>query len=242
MPSKLSGPTTLFAQDLFVSQAGKVHELGTIGLTSDGRIFRYCLAGGTSLVAGRLQQAPAEVTNHQNLTPTAAAAIGATEITVTLGATLATANQYAEGLLMVTTSTGVGYAYRIKSHPAAASAATLLVTLEDALQVATTTTSRIDLVLNPFSGVLIGPVTETSCIVGVANDVIVNAEYGWIQTGGPACVLADGTVTVGTQLVAATASVTGAVKPVSTDVVQHVGRAITGIADTEYGAVWLNLE
>ena len=72
-------------------------QLGVRAVTGDGREFHYVQAGGTALVPGKLQQASAQVANHQNLTPTAATAVGDTSITVTLGGTAATANQYLGG-------------------------------------------------------------------------------------------------------------------------------------------------
>lgn len=210
--------------------------LGSKFVDQNGNAYRYCLVGGTALVAGKLYQAPAEVTNHQGLTP-AAAAIGATSVTVTLGATAATANQYAEGWLVVTVTPGEGYRYRIAGNAAAEGAATCVITLDDPIQVALTTSSRVDLVLNPYSGVIVNPTTASSAPVGVACDVVAASKYGWLQTGGVAAVLMNGTGVVGTFQCASNA-VAGAVEPF-TGVQAPVGIAVTGIADTEYGAVKL---
>lgn len=214
------------------------HQLGARAKMADGRVFRYCKAGGTALVPGKLQQAPAEITNHQNLTP-AAAAIGATSVTVTLGATAATANQYAGGWLIVTTTPGQGYQYKIKSHPAADASATLVLSLEDPILVALTTSSVVDLVLNPYSGVIVNPTTASSCPVGVAVYPITASYYGWIQTGGVATILSDGGSTVGTNVSASNATA-GSVEAAVTGQAA-VGVAVTGVATTEYGAFRLFL-
>jgi len=238
MASQVTSDILIAAGDLTSNTSTALHNLGERAVTPDGRVFRYCKAGATALVPGKLQQAPAEVTNHQDLTP-AAAAIGATSVTVTLGATAATANQYAGGWLMVTVTPGQGYQYKIKSHPAADASATLALALEDAIVVALTTSSRCDLVLNPYSGVIVNPTTASSTPVGVAVTAITAAQFGWLQVGGVANVLADGTVTVGTALVASNATA-GAVEAL-TGVQAPVGIAVTGIASTEYGAVRLLL-
>jgi hypothetical protein len=196
-------------------------------------------AGAVALVPGTLVQAPAEVTNHQNLTP-AAAAIGATQVTVTLGATAATANQYAGGLLVVTVTPGQGYSYEIDSHPAASGSATLVLTLKDPILVALTTSSRVDLVANEYNGVIINPTTASSNPVGVAVYPIAIGEYGYIQTGGHANVLADGAVVVGTAVVASNATA-GAVEAL-TGVQAPIGIAQSGIATTEYGPIHLLLD
>lgn len=224
-------------QEIFTSSSTQGTNLGSRVTTGDGRYFRYALAGGTSLVQGKLQQTAAEVTGNQNLA-VAAAAIGATTVTTTTTVTV-TANQYAGGWLIVTITPGEGYQYQIASHPAATSAAVTL-TLADPLQVALTTSSRIDLVSNPYAGVVVNPTTATSTPIGVAVYPITNAQYGWLQTAGTAAVLADGSVTVGTSLVASNGTA-GAVEAL-TGVQALVGIAVSGIATTDYGPVKLLID
>lgn len=232
----LTGGVNVVGQDLFTSSATAVHTIGEQVVAPDGRAYRYVKAGGTSLVVGKLQQSEAEDTGEQNVTPTAAA-IGATSITTSTTLTV-TANEYQSGYVLVTVTPGVGYIYRISSHPAATAAA-LTLTLEDSIQVALTTTSRIDIVPSPFNNVIVFPTTATGVPVGVAIYPITNAEFGWVQTRGTACVLADTTITVGTN-VSASNAVAGAVEPAVT-AQPTVGYALTGIADTEYGAIFLTI-
>lgn len=214
-------------------------QLGAKFVDQNGNAYRYCLVGGTALVPGKLYQAPAEITNHQNLTP-AAAAIGATSVTVTLGATAVTANQYSGGYLVITVTPGQGYRYLISSHPAASGGATCVLTLADPIQVALTTSSRCDMVLNPYSSVIVNPTTASSTIVGAAIYPAAASTYAWVQTGGIAVLLADGALAVGTN-VAASNAVAGAVEA-ATGVQALVGIAVTGVADTEYGAVKLTCD
>lgn len=186
------------ALDLFNSSTTRDHNLGARVTTSDGRVFRYARAGGSALVAGNVLQAPAQVTTHQVMTP-AAAAIGATQVTVTLGATNAvTENFYAGGYLIIDTTPGNGYAYLISSHPAAAASATCVVTLSEPLKVALTTSSRCSFQVNPYNGVIQAPgTTLTGAVVGVAVTPAAASEYCWIQTEGVAPVLISGTPGVG---------------------------------------------
>jgi len=230
-----TGPMVV-AQSIFSSSATQLHSLGELVHSNDGRVFRYCKAGGTSLVAGKLQQASAEVTANQNLTAVAAA-VG--DLTIASSSTVTvTANQLSGGYAMISVTPGVGYAYKIKSH-AAFTAAAPSFTLDDPIQVALTTTSRIDLIANPYSAVIVNPTTATSTPVGVAVYPITNAQFGWLQVSGVANVLADGAVVVGTSVVASNATA-GAVEAF-TGVQAIVGLAVTGIATTEYGAVDLKL-
>jgi hypothetical protein len=177
------------------------HPVGTRAVL-DGREYRYVRAGAADLVAGNVIQAPAQVTTHDQLTPTAAS-IGAERITVTLDATnAATADQYAGGLAIIDTTPGLGIHLPIIGHPAAAAAATLELTLGAPLSVALTSSSRVTLCPNPYRGVIQTPVTTlTGAAVGVAIAPITATYYGWIQTKGPAGVLVAGTPGVGLAVV-----------------------------------------
>ena len=218
-------------QSVFSSSATQFHPLGARFEDAFGRVYRYCLAGGTSLVVGNCIQAPAEVPDHQgdNLASQSAAAVGDTTLTQVLGSTLASLNQYARGLAMVTTTPGLGYSYPIRNHPAADSGASLTVTLEPgwAVVVALTTTSRVTLVLNPYSGVIQTPVTTlTGIVVGVAPYVTVNAEFGWLGVHGPFATLVEDTVALVSKPVACPSGTAGAADPHTSDLVMvgHIMR------------------
>lgn len=225
--------------DLFSTSATQGCDLGTFATTGDGRSFRYVLAGGTTLVPGKLQQSTAEdTTNWENLAP-AAAAIGVQSVTITTSTTNAL-NVFAGGLMQVTVTPGQGYSYLVASNTVTAAAANMVVTLVDPIQIALTTSSKIDFIPNPYSSVIVNPTTATGAIVGVAVYPITNAQYGWIQTHGATNVLAQGTVVVGEE-VAASSTTAGAVVATS-GVLASVGYAVTGIATTEYGSVFLTLD
>lgn len=223
------------AQSIFSTSADQLHNLGELVQTNDGRAFRYVKAGGTTLAQGKLQQASAEVTGDQNLTAVAAA-VGDTTLVSTSTITVA-ANFYANGYALITVTPGQGYMYHIKSHAAYSSAAPTFTLYDPIAVTALTTGSRIDLVANPLSAVIVNPSTATSSPVGVCVYPITNAQFGWLQVAGVANVLADGTVTVGTTVVASNATA-GAVEAF-TGVQAIVGLAVTGIATTEYGAIKL---
>ena len=197
MPTFTQEPTAL-GQDGFTASVSPTTALGTIARTRDGRTYRYVKAGVADLVAGNLVQSPAIVPLHLGMTPVIAS-IGATQVTMILGATAAAAGQYAEGYLYVDTAPGNGYTLQIAGHPAALSGGSLTVTLrpEDALPVALTGVSRVDLVANPFSGVIQCPAALTGIPVGVAASIIPAGQYGWVQTYGPCATLIVGTPAIG---------------------------------------------
>ncbi len=237
----LGGIPVIYGINPFSTETTPSHQLGAIGVTPDGRQFRYArVNSSTALVAGTLLQSKVENTSDQNLAVTAAA-IGATTITTTTTVTV-DANEYADGYMVVGVTAGNGLIYRIKSHPAAA-AGTLTIQLYDPIKVALTTGSRIDLVANPYNRVLINPTTLTSNPVGVAFVAAAVDTYTWIQTGGIANVLAEGSVTVGLPVVASN-STAGAVEVIAdgaNELLPIVGHAASGIATGESGAVFLRL-
>ena len=235
-----TGPQVV-AQGLFVDSADQLHRFGEIVHSNDGRAYRYCKAGGTALVAGNIQQGSAEDTGDQDLTP-AATAIGATEIVFTSTVTV-TANQYAEGFASITTSAGIGYVYPIKGH-AAFTAAAPTITLAQPINIALTTSSRVDLVKNPYDAVILhAGATPTAATVGVAPIALTASQFGWLQVLGPATVESEGGSTVGVVQVASDGDA-GCVEDVAdgaNELDPRVGVAMTGIADGEHGLVRLSI-
>lgn len=234
-----SGPNVV-AQGLLSESSVQLHNLGELVHANDGRAFRYVKAGGTALVAGKLQQASAEdTTNYQNLA-VSAAAVGDTSITVTSSVTV-TANILAGGFAAITVTPGVGYTYAISGNTAA-SASGFTINLKDSIAVALTTSSKVDVIPNPYASVVVNPATLTSTPVGVAVYPVTAAYFGWLCVAGPAAILADGANAVGAAVVASNA-VAGAVEDAAGPGAQgpQVGSCITGAADTEYGLVKVSL-
>jgi hypothetical protein len=239
-----------WAQGLFETSSTQKQVLGTIRKLNDGRKFVYAKAGGVDLAAAKLVQAPAPIANHTNCAVAAAVAIGERSVTLTLGATAVTANQYKDGFLLVNNGTGKGCAYKIKSHPAASGGASLTVTLYDKIRVALdATTSKGSLVSCSQNGVIIHPSPPTAKLVGVPLLAVTAGYYFWAQCGGCAPVLIDGTVTVGKKVVAS-GSVDGAIAlmaltsgtPNTGSDQYPVGVMVQNGVDTEYGIVDLKLD
>lgn len=237
----LSGIPVIYGISPYSEDTTPSHNLGTLGIDQDGRKFRYVKAGAT-LTAGDVIQSPAENTTNESLTPTAVSS-GATQVTITTGEAV-TANQYAGGYVVGTNTPGNGLVYKIKSHPANSGAATCVFTLEQPLLVTLTSSSRVDLVYDPYNGVIQNPATATGGIVGVALKAITSGSYGWIQTGGVCSVLAGGTAGVGKVVVAnqgtAASVIVGA--NTATEAFPIVGRAMTSGTNGENFAVGLTLD
>lgn len=184
-------------QDDFISRATPAHKVGTRAVDDSGRVFRYAKAGAVDLVAGNVLQSPAIVPNHLAATAPVVA-IGATSFTFTPGATLGTADQYADGFLQMSVTPGLGYTYSVLGHAAFASSTAFTLNLKDPVQVAFSTSTRLGLIANKYNGVIQLPVTTaTGTIVGIATYIISANQYGWIGTWGQFSVLTTGTPALG---------------------------------------------
>lgn len=235
-----TGPQVV-AQGLFEESSTALHNLGEIVHSNDGRAYRYAKAGGSALVAGNVQQGSAEDTGDQDLTP-AATAIGSTSIVFTSTVTV-TENQYAGGFVSITTSAGVGYVYPISGH-AAFTAAAPTINLGQAIDVALTTSSRVDLVKNPYDAVILhAGASPTAVTVGVAVTAMTAAYFGWLQVLGPATVESEGGSSVGVLQIASDGDA-GCVEDIgdgANELDVRIGVAMTGIADGEFGLVRLSI-
>lgn len=243
MSTLKSVATQIQPQDVYTSSATQGTDLGDLASTGDGRFFRYVLAGAVTLVPGLLQQAPAQDTTNQNPSgglAVAAAGIGTTTVTLTGTLTLA-ANVLAGGYMSVNVTPGQGYMYKVKGNTAVTAAANCVVTLEDPLIVALTTSSKVVFSLSPYSGVIVCPATTpTGICVGAGVFAVVNAQYGWIQTRG-SCSLAG---TAGTAVGSALAPSSGTA---GNAITAAAGKQIIGIAQgtfvtTEYDVAFLLID
>lgn len=191
------------AQPIFSSRAYAApelvpHPLGTIGKDRFGREYRFVRAGASDLVVGNALQAQAELTNHQAMTP-AAAAVGDKTITVTPGATGGAADLYAGGIAVIDTTPGLGYSYPIEGHNAITASVAFALRLAKGFEVvvALTTSSRVTIYPSPYRNVIQCPTTLTSVPVGVCQYIITATEYGWIGVRGQFGTLIQGTPGVG---------------------------------------------
>jgi hypothetical protein len=197
-----TGPLQLASQDIYKISTTKLQRLGSQGATRDGRLFRYGLAGAVTLAPGKINQIPAVVANHQNVAVQTASVVGDSTLAVTLGATAATVDQYADGFVIGYDASGVGQTLQLTGNPAIASSGTGTLFLSDPVAIAQTTSGKVNLELNSWAGALVyatGATTEFCN--GVTNVSLTAANYGWFQTRGEAAVLGNGSITKGSGVV-----------------------------------------
>ena len=235
-----------WGQEKEVTTTRREHPLGARGMTPDGRCFRWAFSG-EAIGAGQLVMQKGAVANHDmDLATAAAGSVGDTTITVTLGATAATLNQYEDGALYTNDGTGEGHLYAIRSNPAADSAASLVLTLHEKIREATSTSDTLNgLIENDYKDVEIYDADDIDGpALGVAPTEIANDSYFWLQTSGRAAVLIQGTVVNG-DAVEASQTTDGAVclHDVSANTDQAPLGTCAGIiaVTTDYGYVNLQI-
>ena len=140
-----------WGQEKETTTTRREHPLGAVGMTPDGRCFRWAFSG-EAIGAGQLVMQKGAVANHDmDLATATAGSVGDTSITVTLGATAATLNQYEDGALYTNDGTGEGHLYAIRSNPAADASASLVLTLHDKIREATSTSDTLNgLIVNDY--------------------------------------------------------------------------------------------
>ena len=170
--------------------------LGTKGQMEDGRVFRWASNRGAAIAIGTLCTKAAETANHVSVAWDSGGEAGSKTVTVTLGATAATLDQYAGGFLFGIDGTGSGQYRRIKSHPAAASAATLEVTVYDPFTISFASADEISLIQNEYRGIITTPGDADVWISGVPQVAVpvgsTTEQFFWAQTWGIGMVLGDG--------------------------------------------------
>lgn len=238
----LSQRSHVLEQDIHQISSVQQGALGLRAETKDGREFRYGLAGASNLAIGKLVQQPAVVPNHQNVV--VAGSAGDTSVTVTLGATAATVDQYKDGYLSGLSGTGAGQTVRIRTHGAIALSVAGTFYLAEPLTTTFAATPKASLTLSPYSGGIISASSETTDqVIGVPIITVTAAYYAWFQTKGIAAVLGNGTITKGAGLIKS-ATTAGAVDIEGTSAItQRIGQCYdTAGASTTYITANLNIQ
>ena len=226
------------------TEAEATHALGEAIILADQRVFRHGVVGASDITRGKLQIAATPIANHVNRA-CGAAALGATAVTVTPGATAGAANLYSEGYLVINDVDGEGATYQIKDHLAITASTAFVVNLFDPINgVALTANSEASLVHNSYKNVVEGT-TTTIRAAGVPLDNIATGDYGWFQSKGVAAVLRQGTTSAGSpQMVGSVAGSITDITDVTAPVIERVvawADILVGV-DTEYNPVTLCID
>jgi len=218
--------------------------LGAEMVFADGRKYRYVENGGTAIGEGLVVASEAPAGNHdEDLVVATSGSAGGTTIGVTLGATAAAKDLYAEGYLFSNlASTTPHEMYKIKGHPLIASSGTGTITIDepDGFQTAITAgTDAVGLIKSPYKDVVVAPAAVAGWFVGATTGDLEADYFGWVQVSGLASIKIDGTPAVGT-LVGASSNHAGQLLAVGADTTPALGR-LHGKAgvDNEFHTVFL---
>jgi hypothetical protein len=207
----------------------------------DGRSFVYALMGAGAVTQGKVVCGAAPVANHQDCAVTDFSAVGFSEttkpfITVTLGDTAATANQYSGGYVAVIDGAGEGTLYKIASHPAALAQGSLKLTLDEPIRKALATAStKVALIPHRNAGCIVMGTTPEAAAVGVTVCDVAASAYFWAQVAGPCAVLGSGTLVQGNPV--ALIGAAGAVGPRAAVTDEVLGHVMSVSATTEYSII-----
>lgn len=239
----LSGNPTVFGIDPYTISSTPIHPLGAKGISVDGRIFRYAKAGATALAPGKLTVAADITANHEDIAFATAGVIGDRSVSITLGATAVTASEYAGGYLVIIDDTGEGHTHLIESHDVADASTACTFNIKPGLLEATTTSTTVALVRNPYYGLVISATNQADVPTGIPQISITASYYGWVQTGGVCGAFMDESCAHGANLTIGTGA-SGALEVIDLLGEKSVAYAMAGVnaTDTEYNPVYLTLD
>ena len=224
----------------------QLHALSTRMVLPDGRIFYYGQTDGAQ-TAGAICQSAVGVANHDMDLAVNTASVGDKSLSVTLGGTAATEDQYKDGYVYVNDGTGEGNIYKIRQHDAINSSAAGTINLYDGdtIAVAFEDATIVGLAKNPYKDFVVYPTTPTGHAVGVAATDFDDDDFGWLQTWGPAAVLCDVAFVIGNH-VRVSDNTAGSGEPLDRDGT-HENEETIGVASliapvsTDYGLVNLTI-
>jgi len=173
-----------------VETSAQFQPLGTRMVLQDGRIFYYSKNSSAAVTdAGFVVDGIALVGAHDtDVAATEAHSVGDNTISIEVPTTDLTKDQYKEGYLVFNDGPAQGQVYKIASHPAhdASEDNTVIITLDEKLRTALTTSSLCGLVYNPYTDVKLtdGDGTMTTGPLGVTQIPLTASYYCWLQTYG----------------------------------------------------------
>ena len=232
------------AQGIYEENSAQQYPLGFRVALSDGRVFHYAENASSTLAPGKLIGSPLTFAERED-TITVAAAQFATQVTYTASGTI-TANQYQDGFLCVADGAGEGMQYKIKSHPAIASAATGTITLYDGIITALDTTSDVILIPSLYKDVLLNPDVVLKTL-GVPPIPVTADYFFWVQTWGQAMVLCgDSLGDAATERWCVPAGATGeflstATGIPGTEIIGYQMGNSSDVVDTDYFPIYLTI-
>lgn len=248
-------------QEIHVAATSPVQRVGERGFLPDGRVFYYAWNHtAAALTLGEIAVTATVTPNHHDQTVNAAAdfSAGALDVVFTVGATAIVLEEYKDGYVFISDGTGEALTYAIKSHAGQAGSTTSTATLWSRVITGTATGSTMSLVRHPYMNGQQSNTTVSEVPIGIpqvtipaattaatATARVVNPQYGWLQTWGPAAVLCDEAITAEGQAITIGTGVAGRAEEddTATTVSQEfiIGYNLTPFVDDEHQMVDLRI-
>jgi ribosomal protein L19 len=179
-------------QDIMEDSSTQKHRLGARLVLGD-RVFRYTKNGSVALAAGKHVQS---VITTNDFVPHANYTAGTIKVS-TSSTTISTADQFAEGYLVLREGGGVGETYKIKGNDVGVGGVNKFTLYEPLVSDWVITTTSGCAVTNRYRNVVVGATaTYASDPVGVPIIAVTANYYFWAQTWGP-CGCLIGALTLG---------------------------------------------
>ena len=183
-------------KEIFDSHATESWPLGTRMYTENGRVFRRAKASATALAIGTCVRKPENEAGHSDLAIATAVDAGVLTFTVTLTYANSAFDAYKDGVIYINDAGGQGHVYNVVGNTAhnIIGTTTMTVDINAPLKTALTTSSRATFIKNRYNGVRISERIADERALGIVPAAVTASYYFWLQTGGPAAVLQDGTL------------------------------------------------
>ena len=184
-------------QGIYEESSTQKTELGRFIDFEDGRRFRYCKSNGGTTKGHLVQGPPIDTAHDDTLQTSYGVSVGDKDDISIVVTTAPTANQYADGYLIVNEgTTGIGQIYKIRKNSAASPTK---VWLYDAVITAILATDEVTLVKSRYLDVITCPASGnmTGVPLGVPLITITDNYYFWAQTRGYCSIVTDDNLTIG---------------------------------------------
>jgi hypothetical protein len=162
-----------------VTGTTQLHPLSTRMVLPDNRVYYYGQTDGAQ-TSGAICQSAVGIANHDMDLAVNTASAGDKSLSITLGGTAATEDQYKDGYVYVNDAAGEGHLYKIRQHDAISSGAAGTFNLYDGdtIAVAFAAAALVGLVKNPYKDFIVYPTTATGHAVGVVATDFDDDDFG----------------------------------------------------------------
>jgi len=198
-----NSPSDGVSQGLYEESATQKGPLGARRALNDGRVFRYAEFTAVAVPAGNLvapdvtSQFVGETDNTSSVNSAGTnseQSSGATRLYFQDTSLITAANSddvLAGGYLHMLHSETGGYTYRIKSNAYAAATSVLTVDLYDPTVEVVDSEAEFAITGNLYQNITIANMDTDDAVCGITVRNVTASYYAWVQTWGPATVLAD---------------------------------------------------